>query len=90
MDGAWTPERNDSGQCGDGYVTAEKATHQWEKNLDGKWDRKGNVGEPTSRRCERLTSRFEINGLTNREYPEVELSGLKVDFQWEHDEEGKF
>jgi len=47
------------------------------RNLDGKCDRKGNVGEVTlSRRPDDvkvLTSRFEIQGFCKREYPEFEF-----------------
>jgi hypothetical protein len=86
--GAWTPEGNDSGR-GDGYVTAEKLTHQelekqWEKNLDGKWDRKGNVGEVTSsRRCDDvkvLTSRFEIKGPPRENIQRLSCLALRWTF----------
>lgn len=90
-DGAWTPEGDNSRQRGDGYVAAKKLTHR-EKSGKRIWTENG-TGKAmwvSSRRrdVKVLTSRFEINGLSKKEHPEVELLGFKVDFQSKH-EEGK-
>jgi hypothetical protein len=91
MDGAWTPERNDSRQR---RVCNRKKNSHIKKNSGKRiWTESG-TGKATcvNRRRDSvnlLMSRFEINGLSKREYPEVELPGFKVDFQSEHEEEGK-